>query len=348
LAFQKKSWFKPLKMKNLIPLIALLFAMPAFSQTPAEQALLLTGKSRYHADVLAFYKQVPMDTSSTFIHYAKSDQGLSIAFNPLDGYKTVFQVGLSKDFKGAFPLGLKMLQSEPQVAAITGPNLVTSPAYLGNEKHFVVVKGGLTIVLKFTDGSLSGLFSLYATQPLGSLNTWRNAPYAKFQEGCISGDCKESPSVYATKDKDVHIGKYAAGAPQGYGYSYLSDGTYFHGTYEKGVRKQGVYFFPSGNYFSGTYDEKGNPAQGTLTFKDRNIFSGALKNGKPYNGKMTYPSGNTFEGTFRDNGNYLQGTLFIAGRGTFKGTFNQEGKPDTGTYTSTSGAASRITGGVKQ
>lgn len=252
-------------MKSFLPLIALLFVIPAFSQNLAEQALMLTGKSRYHADVLAFYRQTPMDTAYNYLHYAKPDKGLSIAFDPFDGYKTIFQVGISKDYPGALPLGLKLEQTEAQVAAITGPSLVTSPAYLKNEKHWVVVKGGLAIVLKFENGLLAGLHSIASTQPLGDGNAWRNAPYAKFKEGCISGDCRDNPSVFATGSKDVHIGNYAAGTPQGYGYSYLDDGAYYHGTYEKGVRKQGVYFFPNGNRFSGAYDEKGNPFSGTFT-----------------------------------------------------------------------------------
>lgn len=164
------------------------------AQNVAEKALMLTGKTRYSKEVLAFYAENPMDTSRKYLHYS-ADNKLAIAFDPYDNYQTVFQVNISNGYKGATPLGLRWGQSESEAAALCSKSLATSPAYLKEQTQSLIVKGGIAILLVFQSGKLEKLYSIAATLPIGDWQSWRNSAYASFKDACISGDCKNSPSV---------------------------------------------------------------------------------------------------------------------------------------------------------
>ncbi len=321
-----------------------------YAQHTAEEALLLTGKSRYGDEVKAFYARHPMDTSSTFVHHLKGDEGLSLALNPLDGYKTIFQVNLSKAYKGEVPLGLSWGLSEAAAAVRTSTSLIVSPAHLQQLKQTqsLVIKGGLAILLQFQDHALSSIYSIGATESWTTLAAWQASPYSHLREGCLSGDCQEGISAQAS-GKNVHVGQFQNGKRHGYVQSFFDNGDFFHGSYADNIRTQGVYFFHKGHRFSGKFNSNGGTFQGIIHYPNGDKFEGENNAGIPVKGKMTYAqSGNTFNGLFKPDGTYQDGTYFIQGEGSFTGTFQANNKPLTGTLTPLHGSPVRIVDGMKQ
>lgn len=185
---------------------------------------------------------------------------------------------------------------------------------------------------------------------------------------CLSGDCKNGEgkfdfgfAVYEGSFKDSkphgkgtmdygsgdkYIGAFANGKEEGDGILYNATGfkavRYKNGVMQ--VRNEPVIIGGNDAYITDIICE-GNckDGHGTIRFPSGNEYNGEFRGGKFYGkGKMKFASGNILEGEFIDH-LPVRGTFTYASDGTvFSGSFNADGTPATGTYTS------KQTGGVVQ
>lgn len=307
---------------------------------------MLASKSRNHPDVIQFYQKYKPDTSRIYMHTFKDAPGLGIYLNPYDKYQSIFQVGIDEDYKGAMPFGLRFGMTEAEVAAKTGLSFAVKPSLFNSMERMVVIKGGVAFSLSFIGNKLTSVTALISDVNSQNTQNWEAIPFLNYKEGCILGDCKNGASLLAN-NKDVYVGSLLGGIRNGYGQMYYRDRTYFQGTFENGIRKNGVYYFASGKYFSGDFNKEGEMMNGTLNYLNGDIFKGSFSNNKPFNGTMNFKSGNVYTGSFNESGKFVNGKYSVVGIGTFEGQFIGDNQPYTGTMTLPNGTKSKIENGVK-
>lgn len=192
-------------------------------------------------------------------------------------------------------------------------------------------------------------------------------PGAAFSQ-CLSGNCTDGTGKYDF-GYAIYEGQFQSGKPHGEGTMDYGGGEKYVGAFVKG-QEEGDGILHKGNtqkavtYRSGVMQERkaasvvigGNKVQydggmdctgdcydgaGTAKFPSGNVYTGRFKNGVFHGqGTMRFASGNVLKGEF-ENRLPKRGTFTYAADGTiFTGTFNPDGTPASGTY------SSKATGGL--
>ncbi|MCR5453807.1 MAG: caspase family protein [Bacteroidales bacterium] len=166
---------------------------------------------------------------------------------------------------------------------------------------------------EFKDDMFNGYGTL--TNPDGSTTegVWENNRFVgelKNQIGCVSGDCKDSYSVFV-KNGEKYIGEFKNGVPHGMGKYILPDGSSYTGSVVAGKID---------GYGSLTYAD-------TVTANAPHKYVGDLKNGKPNGyGAMFYNNGDLYYGHFTDNVYDGQGVYLDKATGKKKSGFYLKGE----------------------
>jgi len=184
---------------------------------------------------------------------------------------------------------------------------------------------------------------------------------------CISGDCNNGHGKYDFSYA-VYEGDFKNGKPHGQGTIDYGGGDKYVGQFVNGKEEgKGLLYTSRGiqsvKYINGVIQNTTDPVAiggndvfqndikcegncsdgfGTIRFPSGNVYTGNFKGGKfSGSGKMRFASGNILEGEFIDH-TPQSGTFTYADGTVFKGTFNADGTPASGKYSSAE------TGGVVQ
>lgn len=179
---------------------------------------------------------------------------------------------------------------------------------------------------------------------------------------CLSGDCINGKGKY-DYGYAVYEGAFKSGKPHGQGTMDYGGGEKYVGGFANGKEEGDGVMYKGGNakavtyrngemllrkeapvviggnkvQFDGGMDCTGdcNDGQGTAKFPSGNVYTGSFKGGLFHGkGRMKFASGNVLDGEF-DTHVPIRGTFTYAQDGTvFSGTFNKNGTPATGTYSS--------------
>lgn len=74
-------------------------------------------------------------------------------------------------------------------------------------------------------------------------------------------------------------GQFRESQPHGICKEMYSDGSYFEGVYQDGIRQSGKYFFENGSTYEGEYKDNNPEGEGTLIFPNGNKFKGFIIGG---------------------------------------------------------------------
>lgn len=192
---------------------------------------------------------------------------------------------------------------------------------------------------------------------------------------CLSGDCKSGTGKYDF-GYAIYEGQFQNGKPHGQGSMDYGGGEKYVGAFVKGQEEGDGILYKSSTqkavtYRSGVMQERkaepvvigGNKIQydggmdctgdcydgtGTAKFPSGNVYTGGFKNGLFHgHGTMRFANGNVLDGEFY-NHVPQRGKFTYAQEGTvFTGTFNKDGTPATGTYSSAqTGGLVQVTNGA--
>lgn len=173
---------------------------------------------------------------------------------------------------------------------------------------------------------------------------------------CLEGNCQNGNGKY-NFGYAVYTGEFKNGEPDGNGLMDYGNGEKYDGTFKKG-KEDGTGIYVKDGLVKGVVYKDGflikkdvaiavggrpkyegctsgdcENGYGVAVFPSGNKYEGNFKNfhfnGK---GKMTFTGGNILEGEFENN-IPLRGSFFYAKEEMkFNGTFNDDGTPNTGTY----------------
>jgi len=170
---------------------------------------------------------------------------------------------------------------------------------------------------EFKDDKFNGYGTLTSPDGTTKEGMWEDNRYIgelKNQNGCVSGDCKESFSVFV-KNGEKYIGEFHNGMPHGMGKYILPDGSQYTGSVVAGKID---------GYGTLVYAQNDNPASPQR-------YIGDIRNGKPNGyGAMFYNNGDYYYGHFTNNEYDGQGVFVDKAAGTkkaglyYKGTLAKE------------------------
>lgn len=153
------------------------------------------------------------------------------------------------------------------------------------------------------------------------------------QAGCLSGDCKNGPGIFAYPDGSKYEGDFANGKFNGNGVFHFANGDKFMGQFKNnfphgtGTRelangKSETGDWREGEFIGSSLIESGkigciqgdcSDGSGTYIFKEGSAkYTGEFQNGQPHGfGICTYSNGDRYRGEWADGAFMGKGTLYL-------------------------------------
>ena len=173
---------------------------------------------------------------------------------------------------------------------------------------------------------------------------------------CLEGDCQNGKGKY-DYGYAIYTGEFKNGEPEGKGLMDYGNGEKYDGTFKKGKEDGRGMYVKDGQvkgvfYKDGILIKKdevmvvgGRPkldgcisgdcenGYGVAVFPSGNKYEGNFKNFRFHGkGRMTFTGGNILEGNFENNKPLSGSFTYAKEEMNFSGTFNDDGTPNTGTY----------------
>jgi hypothetical protein len=87
----------------------------------------------------------------------------------------------------------------------------------------------------------------------------------------------------------------------GFGEKIYSDSSRFVGTFEKGAKINGTFFYPNGDVYKGPFEKNLRSGFAKYTYKNGEEFNGIYADDKKAYGKYSFTNGAVYVGTFENN-----------------------------------------------